>query len=240
MTDSPLNSDHEPATVENGVRIPVTPASAQKPQRSAAEVDALIRQYEDRYGDLRDDESEAVLETVNGKFKPKEKPKRSLSARSVVTSDRERMWAALAHLSTLLTFFIGLPTGVGLIVTLLIPLMIYLYYRERSEYVAFHAMQSFALQMIGTIGAVVLLVAGVTVALVASFALLITLIGALLIPFVWLAFVLLAIVAMGMPIIMVVFGIIAAWESYTGKWYRLPFLGEWLERHFGEAFVQHV
>ena len=55
----------------------------------------------------------------------------------------ERNWAMLAHLTALLTVLVGLHSGgVGSVVALLVPLGMYLYFRERSPYVAFHALQA--------------------------------------------------------------------------------------------------
>ena len=56
--------------------------------------------------------------------------------------------AALAHASVLLTLVLGMAGGVGAVVGLLVPLAIYLGYRDRSRFVAFHALQALIYQAI--------------------------------------------------------------------------------------------
>ncbi|NJL93281.1 MAG: DUF4870 domain-containing protein [Anaerolineae bacterium] len=68
-------------------------------------------------------------------------------------SDNERLWAALAHGSTVITIAVGVATGgIATLFALLIPLGIYLAFRQRSEFVARHALQAFVAQVIGTVG----------------------------------------------------------------------------------------
>jgi uncharacterized membrane protein len=38
---------------------------------------------------------------------------------------------------------------------------------------------------------------------------------------------------------MVVFGLISAWEAYQGKWYRVPYIGEWLEKQMRGGFLRN-
>src|SRR5512145_1968198 len=78
-------------------------------------------------------------------------------------TDEERQWAAVAHASIWLTLVGGLFTA-GFIVPLSIftPLVIYFMYRKRSDYVAFHALQAFVLQIISTVGVLALAVVGGT------------------------------------------------------------------------------
>src|SRR5262245_2287069 len=54
----------------------------------------------------------------------------------------ERVWAMLAHLSTLLNLVTGFLGPVA-------ALVIYLAYKDRSRYVAYQAFQSFVFQLIG-------------------------------------------------------------------------------------------
>jgi hypothetical protein len=68
-------------------------------------------------------------------------------------SENERTWAALAHASTLLN--LAAP-GVGGIIASLI---IYLSYKERSNWVAFHALQVTLFQLL-QLAAVIILVGG--------------------------------------------------------------------------------
>lgn len=58
-----------------------------------------------------------------------------------LTPDEERTWAMLAHLSVLINLFTGFLGGIFAIV-------IYFIYKDRSRFVAYHAMQSFLFQSI--------------------------------------------------------------------------------------------
>ena len=70
----------------------------------------------------------------------------------------ERTWAMLAHLRTLVgyVFWIG---------AYLDPLVIYLVYKDKSSFVAFHALQSLVFQLAGLVVAAMLLVLALTIVL---------------------------------------------------------------------------
>jgi len=55
-------------------------------------------------------------------------------------TSEERTWAMLAHLSALLGYIVVLGQYIA-------PLVIYLVYRERSRFVAFHALQALYFQL---------------------------------------------------------------------------------------------
>jgi len=118
--------------------------------------------------------------------------------------------------------------------------MIYFYYREKSEYVAYHALQAFALQVLGTIGWIAVLAAGGLVGTLLIVILAITIVGLLVVPFVVLGMVLFAVASFGLPIGMVVFGLIAAWEAYQGKWYQVPYVGRWIEQQMHGGFLTNL
>ena len=73
-----------------------------------------------------------------------------------LSSADERTWAMLAPLSVIANLFTGLLGPVA-------ALVIYLVYRERSRYVAYHAMQSFVFQLIWWVGGGALIAAAWTV-----------------------------------------------------------------------------
>jgi uncharacterized Tic20 family protein len=73
-----------------------------------------------------------------------------------VSPNEERTWAMLAHLSVLLNLFTGFLGGIA-------ALVIYFVYKDRSRFVAYHAMQAFLFQTITWLGAG--LVAGVLITL---------------------------------------------------------------------------
>lgn len=160
------------------------------------------------------------------------------------TTSEERTWAALAHLSTILTMLLSFCSlGLAGLLFVFVPFLIYVAYKDRSSYVAFHAAQAFAIQVVGTIGyfLVFLLGLGVTVLVwVISAVLVVILIGILLLaiaaPLVTAAYVL---AVLATPFVLGVFSIIAAIEVSSGKDYRYPYLGRWvrnwLERTEPEA-----
>lgn len=63
-----------------------------------------------------------------------------------LSPENERTWAMLAHLSVLVNLFTGFLGGIFAIV-------VYFIYKDRSRYVAYHAMQSFLFQVITWLGA---------------------------------------------------------------------------------------
>ena len=239
MTDMPPEEQKPSQPADQPIRIPVdTPAPS--PRGTAApDVDQLVREYERKYQGFRDDESAEVKNTATY-FIPKIKKQPTMPMRTGSTTDTERMWAAIAHASALLTLLIGIPTaGVSALITLFIPLMIYFYFREKSEFVAYHALQAFALQIIGTVGWVAILAVGMLVGALLIVVLAITIVGVLVIPFVVLAMILFAVASLALPLGMVVFGALGAWESYQGNWYRYPYIGAWLDQQMRGGFLTH-
>ena len=243
MTDVP-NDDQIPAEqpADQGVKIPVVPSDNVKGE-AAPEVDSLVREYERKYMGFRDSESPEV-QRASGSYTPPPKTKvrpRTFNYRSADVTESERNWAMLAHLSVLLTLLIGIPSaGLATIVTVFVPLMIYFYFREKSEYVAYHALQSFAVQVLGTIGWIAILAVGMIAGTLLIILLAITIVGLLVVPFVAIGMVLFAVASLGLPIGMVVFGLIAAWEAYQGKWYQVPYVGPWIERQMHGGFLTNL
>lgn len=141
--------------------------------------------------------------------------------------------AALAHASVLLTLFLALAGGVGSLVGLIIPLAIYLGYRDRSSFIAFHALQAFTYQALGLLIYVVLaviLALGVTLAWTISGILSAILIGLLMMPFALLLTVFMVILLIGAPLAWLGYGLYAAYEVYQGQNFRYWQIGEWLEQ----------
>jgi len=121
-----------------------------------------------------------------------------MTERCDTATDEERLAAMLAHLLTI-------PAYGGVLMQYVIPLVIYFVYREKSPFVAFHALQSLFFQ---------LAILAITVSIVAIVALTFGLGIVVAIP-------LLIIV----PICGVVFPIIAGIKSYSGQWYEYPLVG---------------
>jgi uncharacterized Tic20 family protein len=149
-------------------------------------------------------------------------------------SDDERLWATIAHASAWITFFGGIVSIGALIpVSIFIPLVIYFYFRDKSDYIAFHALQAFVIQLVGTVGAGLLLVVGGLVwviGLVIGMIAMIVLIGFVLVPVWALVGVVAGALISLLPLAMVMFATIGAIETYRGRDYRYPVISAWIER----------
>ncbi len=229
-TKDPSASSAIPA--EEPIRIPV---DAPAPND---DIDDLVREYEEQYYGFRDKEKPRIKGAT---LDATPKPKRSTSTlpfRSADVTEDERMWAAIAHGSAWLTLLLGMFTGgLATLFTLFIPLGIYFAYRQRSEYVAYHALQAFAIQVLGTVGWLAILATGMLVGGLLCVLLAITIIGIPLIVVVALVMVLFAIASLGMPLGMLVYSVIASWQTYQGKWYRYPYIGDWIDRQMHSGFL---
>jgi uncharacterized protein len=125
-----------------------------------------------------------------------------------LSASDERTWAMVAHLSMLLNLVTGFLGPVA-------ALVIYLVYRDRSRYVAFHAMQSLLWQLVGWVGAGILAGLAWTI----SGVLAAVLIGCLLMP--------LALVLSFLPLAAVVYSIIGAIQTNQGQDFRYWLVGDW-------------
>jgi uncharacterized Tic20 family protein len=121
----------------------------------------------------------------------------------------ERTWAMMSHVSVLL----NLVTGFGGPIAALI---IYLVYKDRSRYVAYHSMQSLVFQLICWVGGGIL--AGISWAI--SGALTAICIGVLLMPF--------ALLFSLLPVAGLVYGIIGAVQTSQGQDFKYWLVGDWV------------
>ncbi len=141
----------------------------------------------------------------------------------------ERNWAMLAHLSALLTAVVGFSSGgVGTVVTLLVPLGIYLYFGSRSRFVAFQALQATVFQALGAIAYVVLgASAGAAIAMAWTITglLSVVLIGLLLIPLALLVTLLAGLALVAFPVAWLAYSLVAAYRTYEGEDYHYPWIG---------------
>lgn len=117
--------------------------------------------------------------------------------------------AMLAHLSNLLNLVSGF---LGLVV----PLGLYLLYKDRSRYVAYQSLQSFVFQLIWWAGAGAVAVALWVVSSLLSF----VLIGCLLMP--------LAGIATLVPLASMIYSIYAGVECSQGRDFRYWLIGDWV------------
>jgi uncharacterized Tic20 family protein len=112
----------------------------------------------------------------------------------------EKLWGMLAHLLTLLGYVVVVGEYIA-------PLVIYLVYKDRSRFLAFHALRALFFQ---------LLALAVTIALM-LFSVVTLGCGILLA----------APLAIALAIAVLVYTIIAAIQANNGVWYELPIVGRW-------------
>lgn len=148
-------------------------------------------------------------------------------------TEQERAWAALGYLGLPLILLAGvLLPGIGGLLLLILPLVVYLAWRGRSSYVAFHALQAFGLQLTATVGWAAVLVLGLAMlagAIVLSGIASLLLVG---IPFL-LLFLALGVVFVGgmviAPVGLLALSLLAAYRTFQGRNYRLPLLAGWID-----------
>jgi len=188
-------------------------------------------------------DDDTVVEEYERRYNP-EPRKRKAKPRSYAAwrvSDEEKLWSAVAHGSVWVTFLLSAPTsGVSLPFVVFVPLAIYFLFRSRSDFVAFHALQAFVLQLVCTIGALtVFLVGGAVwlIGLVIAALLMTLLIGFVLLPLWVLVGILVSIVLAVLPLIGLVLATVATVRVYRGGDFRYPFIGEWVDRQMAGGLL---
>ena len=161
---------------------------------------------------------------------------KALTPRPHLGLTREEMtWAAVAHVSILVTVLLGVVTGgLGAILGLAIPAVIWYVYRDKSEYVADQARQATIFQVAGVVGLLVLALAGVILLVVGwavTAVLLIVLVGLILIPVMLIVTVLWPMALVLLPIIQLVYGCYAAAEAYNGRPFRYRWIADLIDRY---------
>ena len=121
----------------------------------------------------------------------------------------ERTWAMLAHLSVLVNLVTGLLGPVA-------ALVIYLVFKDRSRYVAYHSLQSLLMQLIVWLGGGILTAFAWTVTGILSA----IVIGICLIPF--------AVLISILPLAALVYGVIGAIQTSQGQDFRYWLIGDWV------------
>jgi len=149
-------------------------------------------------------------------------------------TSNERIWAALAHASVLLTFILGVTTGgLAVIVGALVPLIIWLAFRDRSRFVAFHAIQASVFQLASVVAWIGLLVVGAVILIptwIVTILLSLVLIGLLLLPVVLILTIALPTALAIMPLAALVYGLYGAFEVYGGRDFRYWLVADWIEQ----------
>ncbi|MEE8391874.1 MAG: DUF4870 domain-containing protein [Anaerolineae bacterium] len=141
--------------------------------------------------------------------------------------------AALAHASILLTLILGVAGGIGALIGPAVALAMYFGYREKSRFVAFHALQSFAYQVVGVLFYAVfaaVLAVWVTIAWTVSGLLAAVLIGLLMMPFALLMTLLMGLLLVCAPFVWLSYGLYASYQVYQGRNFYYRFIGDWVER----------
>jgi len=170
--------------------------------------------------DLPVEPVEAILPPVESTFTPTVPgpsmppvPPVTYNAPQTMAPGDERTWGTLAHLTTLL----NLVTGFGGPIAALV---IYLVYKDRSRFVAYHALQAMVFQLIWWFGGGVLigLMWAITGALSAI------LIGVVLIP---VAACITPILVL-MPVGALIYGIVGGVQISQGQDFKYWLVGDWL------------
>jgi hypothetical protein len=168
---------------------------------------------------------EVIRETMEGKL--------TTGSEALQVPADEWTAAALAHASALLTLIMGMAGGVGALIGPAVPLVMYFGYRQKSRFVAFHALQAFVYQVAGVLLYAVLAAAlAVWVAMVWTVSGLLSavLVGLLLVPLALLLTLLAALLLVCTPFAWLGYGLYAAYQVYQGHHFRYWLIGEWLER----------
>lgn len=159
-------------------------------------------------------------------------------------TDDERLWAAVAHASAWITLFGGIVSvGAVLPLSIFIPLAIYFIFRKKSDYIAFHALQAFVLQLIGTVGAAALLAVGGVVwgvGMIVALLAVLALVGFVLVPLWGLVGLGLLAVVVLLPLIMVFYGTLGAVECFRGRDFRYPYISRWIDRQLAGSQYRYV
>lgn len=136
--------------------------------------------------------------------------KDKIEPKGQISEADERMWALLAHLSILLNLITGM---LGVIAAL----VIYLVYKDRSEYIGFQALQAVIFQIVFWVGGGLL--AGIAWAGTAVLSIFI--IGIILIPG--------AMLITFLPFASLIYGVIGGVQCGNGTDFRYWMIGDWVE-----------
>lgn len=248
QSNNPPNDDVFDIPVRINEQIDQTDEMINRLKQEEREAARIVEEYENRYYGQQgagsniyyeDEPEKEKRDSWWGKFANMADdyqlpPRHRYPSRAVqsAVSDNERTWAALAHANAILTLIFAMAGGPAVVLPLLVPLAIYFYYRRRSEYVAFHSLQAFTMQVVGTIGFLIVLLSGITILtmlIVVSALFSVVLVG---IPFLLLFILMLVLfvpATLIMPLAMVVYGAIAAYAANKGRNYRYPYVADWVD-----------
>lgn len=126
-----------------------------------------------------------------------------------LTPQEERQWAMIAHLGVLVNLVSGFLGPV-------VPLAIYMIYKDRSRYVAYQSLQGLIFQLIWWVGGGIL--TGVAWAITGTLSA--VLIGLLCIP--------LACVISAMPLVALIYGVYGGIQTSQGQDFKYWLVGDWV------------
>jgi hypothetical protein len=130
-----------------------------------------------------------------------------------LSPQEEGQWAMISHLSVLLNLVTGFLGPV-------VPLILYLSYKDRSRYVAYQSLQALIFQLVWWVGGGVLVGIAWTITGVLSA----ILIGLICIPF--------AILFSAFPLVAIVYGIVAGVQTNQGADFKYWLIGDWVRRTY--------
>ncbi len=235
------------AAVTSGEEARVSRLSAANPA-DFDHSDDVVSEYEQRYRPSRVEgekpkrhSGSTPLRFPSDAVKGK-RPFVPMSYSTMNVSHDERLWASVAHASIWLTLIGGfISIGMVSVVSLFIPLVIYFAFRQKSDFVAFHALQAFVLQLFATVGVTALLVVGGILwglgLAIAALSLLV-LVGVVLLPLWLIIGVAFFVVGAALPFAAGVFGAIAAVEVYNGRDYQYPYIARMIDRQLSHSYVR--
>ncbi len=122
----------------------------------------------------------------------------------------ERTYAMLAHFSV----FLNLVSGFAGVI---VPLILYLVYKDRSRYVAYQSFQAFIFQLVWWVGGWAIIIGAW---IITSF-LMIIFIGILCLPF--------NLFSLLIPIVPLVYGLIGGLQCNKGEDFRYWLIGDWVK-----------
>ena len=126
-----------------------------------------------------------------------------------LTAEEERQWAMIAHLGVLLNLLSGFLGPI-------VPLAIYMIYKDRSRYVAYQSLQALIFQLIWWVGGGI--IAGVAWAITGVLSAVV--IGLLCIP--------IACVFSAMPLVALGYGIYGGIQTSQGQDFKYWLVGDWV------------
>jgi hypothetical protein len=151
----------------------------------------------------------------------------------------EMTWAAIAHASIVVTILLGLAgAGIGAIIGIAIPALIWLAHRNKSAYVVDQARQATLFQAAGIVALLGLVIVGVllvAVGWVITGLLSAVLVGLVLIPLMIILTLLFVVAIIGLPIAQLVYGVYAAVEAYGGRAFRYRWVSDLIDRYMAQA-----